>query len=526
VTGSPNLSAARRRREAEQAATGSFDLAVIGGGITGCGVALDAASRGLSVVLLERHDLAHGTSRWSSKLVHGGLRYLAQGQFSVAAESARERHHLMTRIAPHLVTPLATVIPFTEDVSRAQRGTLRVGYRLGDALRRGAGTRNSVLGRSRRVGADAATALVPRLARERLDGALVGWDGRLEDDARLVVAVARTAAAHGARILTRFAVDSVERGAVHARDTLNGERCEIRARNVIAATGVWAGELAGGVRLSPSKGSHIVVPSERLGDPSGQLTVRARGGGAQYVFAIPTAERTVMIGLTDVPFEGAIPDAPTVEEWEEELLLETVSSALNTPLARTDVIGGFAGLRPLLQPDGGAGDGPSADVSRRHRVIEDRASGMLTIVGGKLTTYRRMAEDAVDRVTDRRCVTRTLALVGAAGAAPESGGVHRRLVRRFGAEAARVVGLAGGDAALLEPVTGGTEISAAELRFCAAHELALEADDLLDRRTRAGLTPELRARVEPAALAALEWAGESEQSRMEGVAGGDPAASD
>lgn len=505
MTHPPDLSRDRRARELEALAGGeAVDLVVIGGGITGCGVALDAASRGLSVALLERDDLAFGTSRFSSKLVHGGLRYLAQGQFGVAAESARERHHLMTAIAPHLVHPLATVIPFNDSISREKRLMTRVGYKLGDALRRRAGTRRSVLGRSRRIDSADARRRVPALSPEHLDGALIGWDGRLEDDARLVTAVARTAASCGAKIITRCAVTGVERGRVTARDSLTGQTLEIAAGATISATGVWAAELAGDVQLSPSKGSHVIVPAAALGNPTGSLTVPALGGGAQYVFAIPTAEETVMIGLTDTEFDGDLATPPSADEWEIDLLLQTISGALATPLNRTDVIGSFAGLRPLLRAQGDAGS--TADVSREHALLEDKESGMLTIVGGKLTTYRQMAEDAVDRTTSRACVTRTLALVGAEGAEATGSALPPRITRRFGAEAPRVAELAEGDRALLEPITDGSEICVAELRFAAARELALSTDDILDRRTRAGLTPALREKLVAAADDALSWA--------------------
>lgn len=515
MSGSPDLSAARRANELEQLAGRKVDLVVIGGGITGCGVALDAASRGLSVALLERHDLAHGTSRFSSKLVHGGLRYLAQGQVGVAAESARERHHLMTRIAPHLIEPLATVIPFDRGLSRSKRATLRVGYKLGDALRRSAGTSSQVLPRSRAVGIDEAIERVPSLRRRDLTGALIGWDGRLEDDARLVVAVARTAAAHGASIITRCAVSDVERGRVHAEDLLGDQEFSIDTDRVINATGVWAGELTEDVELAPSKGSHIIVAADRLGNPTGSLTVPAKGGGAQYVFAIPTADETVIIGLTDTEFSGAIPEEPAADEWEIELLLQTISGALEVPLAREDVIGSYAGLRPLLRPNGDAAN--SADVSRRHRVLDDEKSGMLTVVGGKLTTYRQMAQDAVDRATDRPCITRTLPLVGAVDAEAVDRAHPPRLVRRLGAEAPRAVALAEGDRALLDPIVDGSEISVAELRFAAVNELALSAADLLDRRTRAGLTPALRTRLEPAADAAIAWANDSKPATNQGA---------
>lgn len=518
---SPDLSSARRSRELAAAAEQDFDLVVIGGGITGAGVALDAASRGLSVALLEREDLAHGTSRFSSKLVHGGLRYLAQGQIGVAAESARERHHLMTAIAPHLIRPLATVIPFDGELSRGKRATLRVGYKLGDALRRSAGTSKNTLGRSHRTSKADAVKRVPGIKQQELDGALIGWDGRLEDDARLTVAVARTAAAHGARILTRCAVKSAERGRVRATDQLTGESIELTATNVINATGVWAGELDEHVNLKPSKGTHVIVPAGRLGNPTGSLTVPAHGGGANYVFAIPTAEQTVIIGLTDTEFDAPIPHEPHAEQWEIDLLLTTISSALEEPLTNDDVIGSYAGLRPLLAPEGN-GKGKTADVSRRHQVLESADSGMLTLVGGKLTTYRQMAEDAVDRITELPCRTKTLPLVGALvsqyardAAAADLAPPPRRLIRRFGAEADRVVALAQREPAALQLITETSEITAAELRFGAANELALTAGDLLDRRTRAGLTPALREQLLPAAQAALDWADQHTSSDSE-----------
>jgi len=505
MTASPHLNAARRARELEQLAAGeTVDLVVIGGGITGCGVALDAASRGLSVALLERADLANGTSRFSSKLVHGGLRYLAQGQIGVAVESARERHVLMTRVAPHLCRPLGSVIPFNERVPRSAGLLLSVGYKMGNLLRITAGTSQRQLPRPRRVNAPEALALVPALRREHLRGALVGWDGQLEDDARLVVAVARTAAAHGARVITRCAVSAVERGRVHARDELTGETLQIAARHVINATGVWAGQLAPSVKLRPSKGAHVIVAAERLGHPRGALTVPAEGDGAKYVFALPLSDERVVIGLTDDAFDGPIPDEPPVAPEEERFLLETISTALDEPLTSADVIGRYAGLRPLLDH----GDGPTADLSRRHSVIEDPASGMLTIVGGKLTTYRQMAQDVVDRVAQRPgvqagpCLTPRLALVGAQVSA-QRGHAPERLVRRYGAEAPVVAALAAQAPELLEPISAGVPVLGVELAFAIDSELALTADDLLDRRTRLGLVQAERARALGAAQAMI-----------------------
>jgi glycerol-3-phosphate dehydrogenase len=458
-----HLNAERRRVELAELAEGAeVDVLVVGGGVTGAGAALDAASRGLSVALLERRDLATGTSRWSSKLVHGGLRYLAQGDFGVAWESARERAILARMTAPNLVRALPMLTP--------RSLFLETGIRMGDGLRALAGTSRRRLPSARRVTAEESRRWAPAIA--GMD-AVLHWDGQLEDDARLVVALARTAAAHGARILTY--VEALD-GGRRARDALTGETFDVRAQHVINATGVWAGDLAP-VALRLSKGAHILLPSALLGDPRAAINVPIPGHRARFVFALPRLDGLVLVGLTDEPFEGPVPDAPPVEAEEEAFLLETLSSALARPLAPADVVGRFAGLRPLL-----TGDGETADLSRRHAVIE--VGGVVTVVGGKLTTYRRMAEDAVDRVTDRPCRTARLPLVGARG---DAGGAPPRLVRRFGGEAAE---LAAAPAELLQPVADGVPALGVEVVAAVEREGALTVEDVLDRRTRLGLVPE------------------------------------
>jgi glycerol-3-phosphate dehydrogenase len=484
----PSLNAARRAAELDALAGGEVvDLVVVGGGITGAGVALDAASRGLSVALLERRDLAHGTSRWSSKLVHGGLRYLEHREFGLAWESARERSLLMRTIAPHLVRPLPFVTPLDRGMPAAKAAKTQLGLRIGDGLRIGARTSRRVLPPARRISALEARRLAPALAETGLRGALLSWDGQLEDDARLVVAVARTAAAHGARILTYAGVTGVRDDGVDAVDTLTGAAFGVRARRVILATGVWAGELSPAVELCPSRGSHLLVPVGRLGDPRAAVNVPVPGQRGRWVFALPRADGLVAIGLTDVAAHGPVPDEPAPSAEEEATLLAHASAALEVSLGPADVAGRYAGLRPLL-----AGDGETADLSRRHAVVEDAATGALTVVGGKLTTYRAMAQDAVDRITDRPCRTAKLPLVGAPGAA--AGGVPARLARRFGAEAEAVAALGS-----TEPLAPGVPVSEAELRWAHEHELALTPEDLADRRTRAGLVPEWRAAVLAAA---------------------------
>ncbi|MEA2312067.1 MAG: glycerol-3-phosphate dehydrogenase [Solirubrobacteraceae bacterium] len=489
---SASLDGARRARELEALAGGeAVDVVVVGGGITGAGVALDAASRGLSVALLERRDLAHGTSRWSSKLVHGGLRYLEHREWGLAWESACERARLMGAIAPHLVRPLPFVTPLGPGMPAAKAAKVQIGLRVGDGLRIGARTSRRVLPPARRISALEARRLAPALAETGLRGAMLSWDGQLEDDARLVVAVARTAAACGARIVTRAGVTGVRADGVDAVDELGGGPFSVRARHVVIATGVWAGELSSGVALRPSRGSHLLVPAGRLGDPRAAVNVPVPGERGRWVFALPRADGLVAIGLTDVPVSGPLPDEPQPAPAEEAELLAHASAALEVSLRPEDVAGRYAGLRPLLA---GAAEA-TADLSRRHAVLEEPDTGALTVVGGKLTTYRAMAQDVVDRLTDVPCRTAALPLVGAQrGGEPPAAppAVAARLLRRYGAEAPAVVAPAEERPELLEPVGPGVPVCGAELLWAVRHELALSAADLVDRRTRAGLVPEWR----------------------------------
>jgi glycerol-3-phosphate dehydrogenase len=496
---SASLTPARRAAELSRLAEGEVvDVLVVGGGITGAGVALDAASRGLSVALVERADLAHGTSRWSSKLVHGGLRYLQHGEWALAWESARERGLLMERIAPHLIRPLAYLIPLHAGVEHRQAATIMTGLRVGDGLRAAARTSRRLLPPPRRISALEARRLAPALAEDGLRGALLNWDGQLEDDARLVVAVARTAAAHGARILTRVRVTDVHQGGVTAVDecAAGRETFELRARHVVLAAGVWTSGLTGAVTLRPSRGSHVLVPAERLGNPRAVVNVPVPGEHGRWVFALPRTDGLVAIGLTDVPHDGEAIDDPQPDAAEEAELLEHAGAALERRLTPADVAGRYAGLRPLLA----GAPGRTADLSRRHAVVEDPATGALVVVGGKLTTYRRMAQDAVDRLTTRTCRTARLPLVGAAPApALRSVAAPPALVRRYGTEAPAVVALADGRPELLEPVAPGVPWCGAELLWAVRHELVLSPSDLADRRTRAGLVPAWRQAVLAAA---------------------------
>lgn len=463
------LNATRRRREVALASEELTDVLVVGGGITGTGVALDAASRGLSVTLIEADDLAFGTSRFSSKLVHGGLRYLATGDLATADESAHERHLLMTAIAPHLIHPLAQVLPFRDGVTGRQRAAGALGMTVGDALRMRARTPRHVLPRPRLISARRAMHLVPALDPRGLRGAMLSYDGQLVDDARLVVTVARTAAAHGARILTRVRAIALRGDGASVEDTLSGERFEIRARSVVNATGVWAGDLVPDITVRPSRGTHIVLDSADLGRPEAALMVPHIGSIRRYVFALPQHDGRVIVGLTDEDAPGPVPSVAVPTEPEILFLLETMNRVLATPLRRDQVRGAFAGLRPLV----GAGASSTADISRRHLVTASD-SGVISVLGGKLTTYRRMAEDAVDLAVSR-------------------GGLPAGPCRT---PALRLVDLAPTSASDVQ-IADGLAVSRAAIRFAVHEEGALTADDVLDRRTRIGLVDADREHFRP-----------------------------
>ncbi|HEY7488899.1 MAG TPA: glycerol-3-phosphate dehydrogenase/oxidase [Streptosporangiaceae bacterium] len=501
-----SLNAARRTRELAELANGEVvDVLVAGLGATGAGVALDAAARGLSVAAIDAHDLAFGTSRWSSKLIHGGLRYLASGQVGIAYESAVERGVLMGRTAPHLVRALPFVLPLTPLVSRSQARVALAGLRAGDALRLSARTPRTVLPGPRRLSTVETLRLAPALRPYGLRGGLLSWDGQVADDARLVVALARTAAAHGARVLTRCRAIALSGDGAEVRDELTGALHTIRARAVINAAGVWADGLVDGVRLRPSRGTHLVLRAASLGGLTSGLHLPVPGEGGRYALVLPQGDGRVYVGLTDEPVDGPIPDVPEPSEAEIGFLLDVLDSALDVPLHRTDVIGAYAGLRPLLDD----GHGRTADISRRHAVLTSR-TGVVTIVGGKLTTYRRMAQDAVDAAVAGRglsagpCRTRRLPLVGAASPAALSAlDVPQRLAQRYGTEAPAVLALGAADPALLQPVAADLPVIGAELVWGVRHEGALDVSDLLDRRTRIGLVRADREQALDAARAAL-----------------------
>lgn len=463
---SPDLNVVRRAVELAQAADETVDVLVIGGGITGVGVALDAASRGLTVTLIDADDLAFGTSRFSSKLVHGGLRYLATGDVATAKESAFERHLLMTVIAPHLIRPLGQLLPFTEGVTARQRAAGVVGMAMGDLLRMRAQTPRTTLPSPRLVSARTAQHLMPALSRRGLRGGMLSYDGQLLDDARLVVTVARTAARLGARILTRVRARELSADGAAAEDVLTGERLDIRARSVINATGVWAGTLDGSITMRPSRGTHIVLDAAALGHPSAALTIPHEGSISRYAFALPQRSGRVIVGLTDEDAPGPVPHVAAPTEGEIAFLLATLNRVLAEPIRRDQVRGAFAGLRPLVD----TGADSTADISRRH-LVGIAEAGFVNVLGGKLTTYRRMAEDAVDLASRLRGLrvapSRTASL--------------------------RLTDTAG----VMSDVAVDGRLSRAQVDFAVRAEGALTADDVLDRRTRVGLVEADRERMRP-----------------------------
>ncbi|MEO3761447.1 glycerol-3-phosphate dehydrogenase/oxidase [Mycobacterium sp. B14F4] len=500
MSGPTALNGVRRASELAALADGERpDVIVIGGGVTGAGIALDAATRGLTVALVEKHDLAFGTSRWSSKLIHGGLRYLASGNVGIARRSAVERGILMTRNAPHLVKAMPQLVPLLPSMNRASRALVRVGFAAGDGLRKLAGTPATTLPRSRRIDAARAVELAPTVRRDGLDGALLAYDGQLIDDARLVAAVARTAAQHGARILTRVAASAATATSVTLTDRLSGDSFDITARAVINASGVWAGEVDPSLKLRPSRGTHLVFDASAFSNPVAALTIPIPGEINRFVFAMPEQLGRVYLGLTDEDAPGPIPDVPQPADEEISFLLDTVNTALDVALSRADVVGAYAGLRPLID----TGAGRTADVSREHAVTES-PSGVISVIGGKLTEYRYMAEDVVDRaialrgLTATECRTRNLPLVGA----PSNPVATLRspvelpgsLVARFGAEAPNVIAAASCERPT-DPVADGIDVIRAEFEYAVTHEGALTADDIVDRRTRIGLVQADRERV-------------------------------
>lgn len=470
-----------------------WDVVVIGGGVTGCGTALDAASRGLRTLLIERVDFAAGTSRWSSKLCHGGLRYLAKGQIDVAWESARERHWILTKIAPHLAKAEAFYVPLNKQMGRIMGTLTMLGVLASDVLRRIAGTPSSALPSPSLLNRTATHRALPSITTDGLRGAIKYWDGQLSDDARYVTALARTAVAHGATVLNYAGAENITRTGsgyeVTVRDEITSATFAVRSKEVISANGVWVHELAPELEVLPSRGTHIVVESKRVGDPTGVVVTPVPGSLGRFIFILPQQNGLCYVGLTDELAPEADGIAPAVPTADEDFLLSCINPLLAQPLTREDIIGRYAGLRPLVRDAGAKQVTSSADVSRKHLLV-DVPGKPLVLVGGKFTTYRQMAQDAVDAVCHRlgsqkRCRTRSIPLVGAAPRrilrqiqAPA------RLVSLYGTAAEDVMRLAEKYPEFAGPVAPGLSVTGAEMLYAILHEGAVCVGDVIERRTR------------------------------------------
>ena len=479
-----------------------LDVLVIGGGITGVGIALDAVSRGLSVGLVESRDLAVGTSSRSSKLIHGGLRYLEMLDFRLVREALRERHLLLTRLAPHLVRPVELMFPLTH--RGWERPYLGAGLLLYDAMGRRGGGRH--LPRARHLSRRAALASAPALRPDSLVGAVRFHDAQ-EDDALYAVYVARTAAAGGASIATRVRAERFSRDetgrirGVLAHDQLTGRQFEIRARHTVAAVGVATDRILEEATgrphraLRPSKGVHLIVPRSSIAMRTG-LFMRTE---KSIFHAIPWGSDHWLLGDTDTEWDGEI-DTPIANRADIEYVLAKVNSVLVRPVGKGEIVGVFAGLRPLVAA---AGTADTTRLSREHRLFSP-LPGLTAIAGGKYTTYRVMARDAVDLVardldSTNPSATDRLPLLGAAAPLDDEDPVRLR----HGSCADEVLTLAQDDPKLAAPLAGAGRYILAEAVHAVTHQGALDLDDILSRRTRVSIEVVDRGRTATAAIAPL-----------------------
>ncbi|WP_216215191.1 glycerol-3-phosphate dehydrogenase/oxidase [Amycolatopsis aidingensis] len=493
--GTARLGPEYREAALHSAGESELDVLVIGGGVVGAGAALDAASRGLSVALVEARDWAAGTSSRSSKLIHGGLRYLEQRDFSLVREALKERGLLLRRLAPHLVRPVPFLLPLRHRVW--ERAYIGAGVLLYDTM---GGAR--ALPMHRHLSRAKALELAPSLRPDALTGAIRYYDAQV-DDARHTMMIARTAAQHGASVLTRARATGLLRegdrvAGATVRDLENGREITVRARRVISATGVWTDELhqAAGAKapfsVRMSKGVHLLVPRARIRLDTG-LILRTE---KSVLFVIPWGQHWI-IGTTDT--EWRLDKAhPSVSRADLDYLLEHVNAVLRTPLTHEDIEGVYAGLRPLLAGT----SAETAQLSREHAVAEP-APGLFVVAGGKYTTYRVMAKDVVDAAVRGfgaavpRSLTDRLPLLGAVGyaellaqreqVAADSGlPVHRieHLLGRYGSAVRELLELIRQRPELAEPIPGGQEYLKAEAVYAVTHEGALHLEDLLTRRMR------------------------------------------
>ncbi|MDQ1684568.1 MAG: glycerol-3-phosphate dehydrogenase [Frankiaceae bacterium] len=514
MRGTPTLNLAARAAAWERLDGGYVDVLVVGAGVTGAGVALDAVTRGLSVAVVDGRDIGSGTSSRSSKLFHGGLRYLEQLDLQLVREALRERDLMVTRLAPHLVRPVSFLYPLQH--YGWERLYVGAGLALYDLL---GGSR--ALPRHRHLSRTRARALAPALKRTALVGGIRYYDAQT-DDARHTLMLARTAAAYGAVVRTSTEVVGFlrEGGRVvgaELRDTETGAQSVVRTGVVVNATGVWTDDVQrmadsrGEFKVRASKGIHLVVPRDRISSETG-LILRTE---KSVLFVIPWNDHWIL-GTTDEDwvYDKAHPAASSVDI---DYVLDHVNAVLAVPLTRADISGVYAGLRPLLSGE----HEETSQLSREH-AISRSPRGMVSVAGGKYTTYRVMARDAVDAAVAELgrpvppCVTHEIPLVGADGYHALANQVPTlaedlalpswridHLLGRYGALIDEVLAPVADDPSLLEPVPGAGEYLMAEIRYAASHEGALHLDDVLTRRTRISIGTTHRGVESMKAVAAL-----------------------
>ncbi len=514
----PGVLDARNRDEVlRQLAAETFDVLVIGGGITGAGAALDAAARGLRVALVESRDLAAGTSSRSSKLIHGGLRYLEQGDFKLVREALRERDLLVSQLAPHLVRPVPFLYPLYKKV--VERPYVGAGLVIYDAME---GVKRPVP-HHRHLTTRGALRRAPALRPDRLAGAMLYYDAQV-DDARYTVTVARTAARYGALVATRAtAVGLLRDGSrvtgATVKDEEDGRVFDVRAARVIVCAGVWsdlvhhASGVRAGYQVRMSKGVHLVMDRSAIDADTGMIVRTSKS----VLFFIPWDNRWI-VGTTDTDWSGDRAE-PAATAEDVDYILGEANRVLARPLTRDDVLAVYAGLRPLVaeqaesrgdsradkqerHPGDPGTEKPTTKLSREH-VVDAPLPGLVSIAGGKFTTYRLMARDVVDAAVTGLpgpvppSVTGQLPLLGADGLPAVRAAARRlaadygvdpavteHLIARYGALATEVLDLIKADAALGQPLVGGFDYLRAEVAYAVTHEGALHAEDVLARRVR------------------------------------------
>lgn len=494
---SSELGPEQRDAAIESLATEEFDILVIGGGVTGAGAVLDAASRGLKVALVEARDIASGTSSRSSKLIHGGLRYLEQYDFKLVREALHERELMVSSLSPHLVKPVGFLYPLHEKAK--DRAYVGAGLALYDVLR---GFQRA-LPWHKHMSQKKIAEIAPSLRQDIVTGAVKYYDAQV-DDARHTMTIIRTALRHGATIATRVEVDQLLKDGkkvvgASVIDTETGKKFNVSAKAIVMCAGIWSDEmherfgLKAGYGVTMSKGVHIVVPGDAIKSNTGIILKTA----VSVLFLIPWGDKWI-VGTTDTPYDGDRAHPHATSE-DVQYILDQANKVLDPQLKREEIIGVYAGLRPLVANTKGSA---TTKLSREH-TTDRPAPGFVSIAGGKYTTYRVMGKDAIDlAVTDLRRIvnsscTEKLPLVGADGyfaltqqsaqiasqyGLDEKTVVH--LLNRYGSLISEVLDLITADKKLAKPLAEGLPYLKAEIVYAASHEGAMSVDDVISRRTR------------------------------------------